>query len=102
MTICRQQPCCDIKDADKKCSEAPKTVSQTLFHLLGHVPHRETGSEFYSVLCDSGQSLCSLHIYVGSPVREASRGRAGLSCLLSASVHVESMHHEVSSLREVL
>lgn len=101
MTIFRQQPCCDIKDADKKCSEAPKlfepdSVPPSWPHLT-----KKPEAEFYSVLCDSYQPVQSAHL-CGVPAGEVSRGRAGLSCLLSASVHVESMHHEVSSLREVL
>lgn len=79
----------------------PNCLSQTLFHLSGHISPRKPEAEFYSVLCDSYQPVQSAHL-CGVPAGEVSRGRAGLSCLLSASLHVESMHHEVIALREVL
>lgn len=101
MTICRQQPCCDIKDADKKCSEAPELCEP------GSVPPswprltEKPEAELCSELRDSYQPVQSAHL-CGVPAGEVSRGRAGLPCLSSASLHVGSMHHEVSSLGEVL
>ena len=47
-------------------------------------------------------AACAVCTLMWGPCRGGGRGRAGLACLLSASLRVESMHHEVSSLGEVL
>lgn len=99
MTVCRPQPCCDIKDADRKCPEDPELCEPDSAPPSWPRLTQKPEAEFYLVL--GTEPVQSAHL-CGVPAEERGGGRAGLSCLLSASLRVESMHHEVSSLGEVL
>lgn len=74
MTICRRQPCCDIKDADRKCSEAPELYDPDSAPPSWPLSprNRKQNSTQYSVTLIS---LCSLHIMWG-PCRGRGQGES--------------------------
>lgn len=65
MTICRPQPCSDIRDADRTCPEAPKLCEPDPAPPSWPRLTQKPEAEFYSVLVPLS-SLRSLHIDVGS------------------------------------